>query len=251
MQSLYDQYHSKENMKHMFDLINKLIYKNINKTLDSIEDYNEFVNNFNNIFESSEHNTIVDINRELLQSQLKYFFEKYNPEDVNNQTINESTNGSGTNESTNGSGINENGTNSDLSDTMIHYNEYITSRSNNDLVYEKSNDTQPTQGSKGVKKTIIISSSDRYDFKDSKFKYKVKNIQQLLKIIKLIIPIENSIHFTTPILKLKIKELNIDTQLYLSETYLLNNYRYGIYIPEIQDIYSNFFNCNFTNWRMW
>ena len=95
----------------------------------------------------------------------------------------------------------------------------------NDLVYEKSNDTQPTQGSKGVKKTIIISSSDRYDFKDSKFKYKVKNIQQLLKIIKLIIPIENSIHFTTPILKLKIKELNIDTQLYLSETYLLNNYR--------------------------
>ena len=60
---------------------------------------------------------------------------------------------------------------------------------------------------------------------------------------KLIIPIENTLHFALPILKFKIPESNIDINLYLKDTYNLNNYTYGIYMPE-NDIEINKINDN-------
>ena len=47
----------------------------------------------------------------------------------------------------------------------------------------------------------------------------------------------------SPILKFKIAESNIDINLYLRDTYNLNNYTYGVYIPE-KDIIINKINDN-------
>ena len=56
--------------------------------------------------------------------------------------------------------------------------------------------------------------------------------KKINKLEKLIIPIEQSIHFAIPILNLKIEELKLNTNIYLKDTYKLNNYTYGVYQPD-------------------
>ena len=80
MLSLHDQFHSEENMKHMYDLVNNLLYDSINKRLESIDDYNEYMNNLNVIFSNTESNDLINLNKELLYLQLKYFINKYSPQ---------------------------------------------------------------------------------------------------------------------------------------------------------------------------
>ena len=77
----------------------------------------------------------------------------------------------------------------------------------------------------------------------NRFDYNIKCERNITQLERLIIPIENTLHFALPMLKFKIPEMNIDTNLYLQETYNLNNYSYGIYIPN-DDLVLNKINDN-------
>ena len=52
----------------------------------------------------------------------------------------------------------------------------------------------------------------------NRFDYNIKCERNITHLERLIIPIENTLHFALPMLKFKIPEMNIDTNLYLQET---------------------------------
>ena len=118
---------------------------------------------------------------------------------------------------------------------MLRYNEFIQERPNELNTMQNNN-----KDSININKldTIILSSSNR-DNNTSRFKYTINNTKQILFIDKLMVPIENTNHFTSPSLRLIINEVNLDTILHLKETYKLNNYTYGIYYPENNQISTN------------
>ena len=79
---------------------------------------------------------------------------------------------------------------------------------------------------------VTLTSANRTDIMSNRYNYNIKCDKDIKQLERLIIPIENTLHFTSPILKFKIVESNIDINLYLKDTYKLNNYTYGVYIPE-------------------
>ena len=89
---------------------------------------------------------------------------------------------------------------------------------------------------KEKKNYTILTSANRTDIMSNRYNYNIKCDKDIKQLERLIIPIENTLHFTSPILKFKIVELNIDINLYLRDTYKLNNYTYGVYIPENETI---------------
>ena len=93
------------------------------------------------------------------------------------------------------------------------------------------------------KNYITLTSANRTGIMSNRFDYNIKCEQNITHLERLIIPIENTLHFALPMLKFKIPEMNIDTNLYLQETYNLNNYSYGIYIPN-DDLVLNKINDN-------
>ncbi|MBD23851.1 MAG: hypothetical protein CMG46_02435, partial [Candidatus Marinimicrobia bacterium] len=89
------------------------------------------------------------------------------------------------------------------------------------------------------KKTIILSSNNR-NRESSRFNYTLnQDIDTITNFDKLIIPIECTSHFVSPVLRISIPELSIDTILTLKDTNKLNNYIYGTYIPDDKLINNN------------
>ena len=93
------------------------------------------------------------------------------------------------------------------------------------------------------KNYITLTSANRTGIMSNRFDYNIKCEKNITHLERLIIPIENTLHFALPMLKFKIPEMNINTNLYLLETYNLNNYSYGIYIPN-DDLVLNKINDN-------
>ena len=93
------------------------------------------------------------------------------------------------------------------------------------------------------KNYITLTSANRTGIMSNRFDYNIKCERNITHLERLIIPIENTLHFALPMLKFKIPEMNIDTNLYLQKTYNLNNYSYGIYIPN-DDLVLNKINDN-------
>ena len=112
---------------------------------------------------------------------------------------------------------------------------------NNSLNKEKPIISSPKKGGKKKsKKNIIVSSKDRINKDSNRFKYKVKYPKEkITELNSLVIPIEDSIHFTNPILKIKIEELELDLLLTCDNILKINNYNYGIYKPEKHIITKN------------
>jgi len=107
---------------------------------------------------------------------------------------------------------------------------------NDTKVVDKPNITQTIENvilekPKIQKNYITLTSANRTGIMSNRFDYNIKCERNITHLERLIIPIENTLHFALPMLKFKIPEMNIDTNLYLQETYNLNNYSYGIYIP--------------------
>jgi len=118
---------------------------------------------------------------------------------------------------------------------------------NDTKVIDKPNITQTIENvivEKPKKKDYItLTSANRTGIMSNRFDYNIKCERNITQLERLIIPIENTLHFALPMLKFKIPEMNIDTNLYLQETYNLNNYSYGIYIPN-DDLVLNKINDN-------
>ena len=256
MTSLYDQYHSNKNIDHMYNLINDLIEKQGGISIKSDLEFKKYYENkLREIFIESDSDNLVDLNRELLRHHIIYYKNKENT-NANNHML-----------SIPKTEIED--TKKDNNDVTNQFNEYLKMRDlpkmkpriteenngvpnngvpNNGLQNSEVSFDDMMNDMKGVieqpklletiiesNETIeeninIITSANRKDIQSNRFDYTVLCDTKLNKFEKLIIPIENSIHFALPMLKLIIDELDINMNIYLKETHILNNYTYGEYI---------------------
>ena len=112
----------------------------------------------------------------------------------------------------------------------------------NDILDNKPEETNISMSFKDIhsnnfKENIIVSSYSRTNKEESNlYNFKITNVKQIHKFVRCILPIENTLHFTIPILKLSIPELELDIHMYCTKTYNFNNYMYAIYEPEENDI---------------
>ena len=98
---------------------------------------------------------------------------------------------------------------------------------------KKSNDKKSNVKKKKFKKNIIVSSKDRINKDSNRFNYKISNSKEKIsELDSLIIPIEDTIHFTSPVLVVKIEELDLNILLTCNNILEINNYKYGIYKAE-------------------
>lgn len=242
--SLYDQYHSEINMKNMYSVLNELLQTKFNITINSINDYNLFINNYKLIFDKTKTKNIVDLNKEMLEYQLREFTKLYiNNSNENNNNISD-----------------ENVNNKSKNSIYSKYNQFISLDNKlNDSskpqltppltlnVEDPSNmttslDIKQVSNSNNIEDNIdnefVLSSSNR-NTNTSRYKYVLNDCNKINTISKIILPIEHTNHFTSPILKIKIKELKYESLLSLKETYKLNNYNYGVYTPMKSTITNN------------
>jgi len=267
MTSLYDKFHSDVNINHIYNLIDSIIKKQTNESiLNNIQFLNHYNNQLREIFIKSNESTIVGLNKEVVSYHIKYFLNEINKKVEQFTTSNEHV----LNRPSNLPSIKDK--EDESLDVMSRYTEFMQSRdmlndikknieleldeskesvkelSFQDLInksssLEKVTPIEPVQKSiidnKLTEKKITISSANRSNPNSNRFNYKIKNNNEFNKLQKLIIPIEQSIHFSSPILKVKIPEFNFETELICKTTYQLNNYTIGIYEPEENTINSN------------
>lgn len=171
--SLYDLYFSNQNKKHMYMLLNRIIREEM--------DENIFNNIFNNTFESSDHDNLLELNKELVENICNY----YNISSIDDQVEKEPV---------------------------------IITNVENQINYE----------------TGYISSIHKLS--GNRFSYNIKNQNNIKRISKLVIPIENNDVFVNNTLKLIIPELGVDTICYCNSTNNIRNRTYGCYIPENNNV---------------
>ena len=258
MTSLYDQYHSQKNIDYIYNLLDDLIKKQNNgisiKADIDFKDY--YLKQLRDIFIKSESDNLVDLNKELLKHHMVYYINKN--DNIKSQNI-----------AANTSILNkpkiEDKIKSDNTDVNSNFNEYLKNRdipiikSSTPIKIEKDKElsfddmikdmnTQNIEIKPNIlpqileesvinkpkekKKYVTLTSANRTDIISNRFNYNLKCDKDIKQFEQLIIAIENTLHFTLPILKFKIIESNIDTNLYLQNTYDLNNYTYGVYIPK-------------------
>ena len=257
MTSLYDQFHSQKNINHMYNLINDLIQERIGKSIkDNMQYFTYYNNKLREIFIESEETDLIGLNKELLGHHLKYFIEELKDSkesniQANNHILNTPRVEEPKKEIKDDSNL----------DVMSQFNEYIQQRDipqrnipqkdipsdnkkeevsfddmiNDMNVSKESNIKQIIQEpikEELIKETVTFTSANRIDIESNRFDYRVKCEKKINKLEKLIIPIEQSIHFAIPILNLKIEELKLNINIYLKDTYKLNNYTYGVYEPD-------------------
>ena len=270
--SLYDQYYSEINTKSMLNLVNKILYDKTNKKIHTIDDYNIYMNNFNSIFNSTKQVDIVELNKELVEKQLTVFLDKFfNESNTASEPINKikepfdnlepkkedsntrdnmktklsmflNNSKDNTNNIDNNNNIIDNN-NNDNNDNNINLNinddnlklSTLNVNTNINKIDEKINTILDSSIDK--KQNALLSSNRNID--SSRFNYTIENDKQITYIDSIILPIENTTHFTSPIIKLSIKELQYETNLILQNTFQLNNYNYGLYKPNKSNVTIN------------
>ena len=232
MSSLYDQFFSNINIDHIYNILSDLIIKQYsydikidNRNLDI------FKTKMNKIFTNTQQINLNEINKELLTEMINYFQQQQHQQQQ--QFIQEND---------------KKKEDKDDKDIMDEYNKLMSQRNTLKINYENKdenkdkkiepninyeNKDEKIESKKKIKKKIIISSKDRINKDSNRFKYKVEYPKsKITELNSLIIPLEDSIHFTNPILKINIEELDLDLLLTCDKILEINNYKYGIYKPE-------------------
>jgi hypothetical protein len=276
MTSLYDQYHSKKNTEHIYNLINDLIKKNNNDiSIDS--DFKQYyTEKMRELFITSKADNLSDLNRELIKHHIMYY--KNNYTDKNNHTNEKKSiplkskvdldnnndvkisfdNYLKDRDLTSVKSIKKNVKFNDipnikpidkLSDDKLSFDDMMNNVNKPIIKQVIEPVVEPVAKQviehvvEPAKNYITITSANRTDIDSSRFHYNIKSDSNIKGLERLILPIENTLHFAQPVLKFKIPEMNIDTNLYLHKTYKLNNYTYGVYLPN-DDLVLNKINDN-------
>tara|TARA_Y100001958_G_C21247679_1_gene579333 strand:- start:7424 stop:8389 length:966 start_codon:yes stop_codon:yes gene_type:complete len=217
MSSLYDQYYSETNINHIYKILCDLISKEKKINLhDNQNNINIFKQKMDFVFKNSRNYKIEEVNKELLTHTLEYFLENLK-EEKKEEAI----------------------------DFMSEYDKFMNERENTDLSIKNQDEDKPIENvikednsikvekvkkSKKGKKNIVVSSKDRINKDSNRFNYKIKYPEENIKeIVSIIIPIEDCILFTTPILNLEIEELDLNILMTCENVIEMNNYKYGIY----------------------
>ena len=227
--SLYEQFHSDINKKFMFDMIKNIIHKEINFdiSLDS-ENYTQFLSTFEKTFNENDVEEIEQMNKALLDNNVRLFLEKLKKPDPKMQNDLEKLlkERESQDNFTNVSTINNKG------------NEV-----SNEMGNEVSNEIKKFKKVKKIKKQEVeekrnsqkINSSQRTNINSSRYNYKINLMKhsissnELDSISRLIIPIEDNYLFTIPVLRIIIPELDCDIHMQQEETIQGNHRKYGVY----------------------
>ena len=254
--SLYDKYHSNVNIDYIWNILSQVVYKETNEDIKDNNDYKQiFIEKSKNIFKEINSDELSELNKVLLDNCVSEFTNKIKLK-------------SNTNISTK---IDENSTIQDKYNQMIQSRNtpLIEPNDDNDLNVPLNNgnpfatmieninnkDTnnqevtiQPEIGSTNIienpiiKEEIIypkikILSNKRTNIQSSRYNYDINLYKNNIKssdfkfIDKILIPIEDNYIFSSPILHLDIKELNLNFSFELDHILDKNGREYGYYVP--------------------
>ena len=236
MSSLYDQFFSETNINHIYNILSDIIVKEYSYNIkNDLRNMDIFKNKMNKVFTDTQQIDLNEINKELLTGMINHFQQELLQQQKQQHNIEQQQQQSSKPENT--------------EDLMDEYNKFMSQR-NTEINYEnKEQKMEPKMElkmepkmepkmelkneKKKIRKNIIVSSKDRINKDSNRFKYKVQYPKsKITELNSLIIPLEDSIHFTNPILKINIEELDLDLLLTCDKILEINNYKYGIYKPE-------------------
>ena len=216
--SLYEQFFSDINKEYMYNMIKKIIQEKINIDISLNKDnYDIYLNSFQNIFDKNDVEDIAEINKILLEENVSRFIQRIKEKEKINNDYESLL------KQRNEIIINDNNVSNNIT-------ELETLQNDNNLILE--NDTTIKEKKY---KTITINSSKRTNINSSRYFYKINLVKQniksqdITKITKLILPIENNYLFNIPVLSLEIEELNVKITLQLDEVIEGINRNFGVY----------------------
>ena len=260
--SLYDQYHSEKNTTHIYNLIDTLVKR---KTGQSIKkepnNFNIYNNQLKNIFIESENDTLEKLNRELILYHVQYFVNEIQSQQTPPPAIPPRRSLNTTMRSTELPSLPEKNELPEMSfedlikqrnnDTPTNDKSLppqskqtdISSLSNDtpemnfqDLIDKKTTDIVKPVITDVNEQSITISSINRLDERSNRFNYVVELKEPVKRLNRIILPIEQNIYFSLPILKLTIPEFKYETDIVCERTYIFNHRKMGIYIPLDRDV---------------
>ncbi len=227
--SLYEKYNSQINVDHMYNITDDILKKQFNIDIMNIPQSKEnFITTMKEIFDNNNVDELTDLNKILLEHHIEYYTKQT---EANNQDVNESFNA--------------------LLEER-NQNKVITLKGNKgEKIYKDTDENQPLEEikkqpsiSKEVKKVItfeqiVIQSKERNNMVSSRYNFtcNISDSKNMHHISRVILPIEDNYIFSSPIISVKILEL--EHKLHLEKKHVLTNgtRRYGIYEPfEIQEI---------------
>jgi len=236
MSSLYDQFFSETNINHIYNILSDIIVKEYSYNIkNDLRNMDIFKNKMNKVFTDTQQIDLNEINKELLTGMINHFQQELQQQQQQQHNTEQQQQQSSKPENT--------------EDLMDEYNKFMSQR-NTEINYEnKEQKMEPKMElkmepkiepkmelkneKKKIRKNIIVSSKDRINKDSNRFKYKVQYPKsKITELNSLIIPLEDSIHFTNPILKINIEELDLDLLLTCDKILEINNYKYGIYKSE-------------------
>ena len=234
--SLYEKYNSQINIDHMFHVTSDVLKNQCNIDITVIPQAKEnFVQKMKDIFDTHNVDELTDLNKILLEYHVDYYMKQEDNKD-NNKDINQS------------------------------FNELLEERNQNKIITLKGNKNEkayieepqslqqplkalqePSQETSILSKPlqnvdyiqITAQSKERKNIVSSRYNfiYELNESMNIHHVSRLLIPIEDNYIFTSPIISLRIPEL--EHRLHLEKKHVLTNgmRRYGIYEPfEIHDI---------------
>ena len=83
--SIYDKYHSQHNKDYMYNLIQDIVLKETRFDISNNQTYKNIYNqNYSSVFESINTDNLIDLNKELLDTQAKLFIDDITKSTTNN-----------------------------------------------------------------------------------------------------------------------------------------------------------------------
>jgi len=209
--SLYDLYFSDKNKKHMYMLLDQITSNRLQEPV--------FNSILNETFEKSTYENLLDLNKELLENICKYY-------KISNIDDNREVNQNRDDHLVQDIPVNQNRDDHLVQDIPVNQNR------DDHLVQDipVNQNINVNRNDKPDYKTGYISSINK--FNGNRFSYSIKLDNNINRIKKLVIPIENNDVFVNNTLKLIIPELGVDTICYCNSTNNIKNRTYGCYIPE-------------------
>tara|TARA_B100001094_G_scaffold118236_1_gene114001 strand:- start:5109 stop:6188 length:1080 start_codon:yes stop_codon:yes gene_type:complete len=236
--SLYEQYYSDINKNYMFEMVQKVMSSEDNIDISDDEGAEAFfLEQHNQVFKENNIDELPEINKVLLDKQLNYYRRKYS---MNNETIDDNQKEKSLQEL-----INERKNTIPMQDNN---NNVFVEESNNGLemqgtpietILSKDQPIIPIKNDNILVENISINSCKRSSLNSSRYNYKIDlskeriKSEEIRKISKLMIPIEENYLFSIPMLRVKIPELECD--IYMQQKEIINNSKnrngLGIYEP--------------------
>ena len=234
--SLYEQYYSDINKNYMFEMVQKVMLSEDNIDISEDEGAESFfMEQHDKIFKENNVEELPEINKILLDKQLNYYRRKYS---MNNETIDDNQKEKSLQEL-----INERKNTIPMQDNNNNNNVFVEEENQNpseiqgtsiDSILSKSisieNDTTLIQ-------KYTINSCKRSSLNSSRYNYKIDlskeriNSEEIRKLTRLMIPIEDNYLFSIPMLRVKIPELECDIYMQQKEIIDNSNNKVGVYEP--------------------